>query len=213
LQFSEVNGRNAFRKRIAKMNDTALISRTFSTAGRMFALLFLLTLPGHALASQFENLDGLDSLVAMTVGANQGQPGGPLAPIDRRLRLKPCPSTPKVEGPVFGAAVVSCAEVGWRIRVPLSGVAPAANSDRVPLFATAQTHGSMAQQSARAEKVVKKGDPVELIAAGDAFSISRLMIADEDGAVGDMIRVREDSKSNPVSARVERAGRVRAPTI
>ncbi|MBO9580519.1 MAG: flagella basal body P-ring formation protein FlgA, partial [Sphingobium sp.] len=64
-----------------------------------------------------------------------------------------------------------------------------------------------------AEKVVKKGDPVELIAGSDVFSVSRLMIADQDGAVGDLISVRLDPKSPPVSARVERAGRVRAPTI
>ena len=39
-----------------------------------------------ALAQQkFENLDRLDGLVAMTVGANLGEPGGPIAPIDRRL--------------------------------------------------------------------------------------------------------------------------------
>jgi flagella basal body P-ring formation protein FlgA len=64
-----------------------------------------------------------------------------------------------------------------------------------------------------AEAVVKKGDPVELIAGNDLFSVSRMMVADEDGEVGQYISVREDRKSTPVSARVERAGVVRAPTI
>ena len=59
-----------------------------------------------ALAQQtFENLDRIDSLVAMTVGADMGEPGGPAAPVDRRLRLAACPTTPTVEGPVFGAAM------------------------------------------------------------------------------------------------------------
>jgi flagella basal body P-ring formation protein FlgA len=170
-----------------------------------FALLF-----GTPASAQqgFESLDKLDSLVTITVGANIGEQGGPVAPIDRRLRLKPCATTPKVEGPVFGAAIVSCPDAGWRIRVPLN-LAPAANS--APTMTAAAR--AAAQQPAAAEKVIKKGDPVELIAGSDVFSVSRLMVADQDGAVGDLISVRQDSKSAPVSARVERAGRVRAPTI
>src|SRR5262245_42590128 len=72
-------------------------------------------------AQRFENLDRIDSIVAMTVGANIGEPGGPAAPVDRRLRLAACPSVPSVEGPVFGAAIVKCDALGWRIRVPLVG--------------------------------------------------------------------------------------------
>ncbi|HEY1125000.1 MAG TPA: flagella basal body P-ring formation protein FlgA [Sphingobium sp.] len=186
------------------MLNNRLISRLF------FALAVLLGTP--AVAQQgFESLDKLDSLVAITVGANIGEPGGPVAPIDRRLRLKPCGQTPKVEGPVFSAAIVSCADAGWRLRVPLNltpaqGTAPVATAG-MPRMAAAPA----AVQSA--EKVIKKGDPVELVAGSEVFSVSRLMVADEDGAVGDMIRVRQDTKSPPVSARVEKAGRVRAPTI
>ena len=199
---------------IVTMDHNRLISGFFRRAAQLLAVLGMAGVSAHAAAADFENLDRLDSLVAMTVGANIGEPGGPMAAVDRRLRLKPCPSTPKVEGPVFSAAIVSCAETGWRIRVPLAA-APAA--DRVPMFAGANTPASRVPMAsarpAQAEKVVKKGDPVELIAGSDVFSVSRLMIADEDGAIGDMIRVREDAKAPPVSARVERAGRVRAPTI
>lgn len=192
------------------MTRKTLISSLFRSLLHGLAWLGLLAAPAYAAGAEFENLDRLDSLVAMTVGANLGEPGGPVAPIDRRLRLKPCPAMPKVEGPVFGAAIVSCAETGWRVRVPLS----AAPADRAPLFAAAPGARAGAQRSAPvAETVVKKGDPVELVAGSDVFSVSRLMVADEDGAVGDMIRVREGPKSAPVSARVERAGRVRAPTI
>ena len=89
-----------------------------------------------ALAQQkFENLDRIDSLVAMTVGANMGEPGGPLAPVDRRLRLAACPTTLSVEGPIFGAAMVKCDALGWRIRVPL--VAGAANSPAMRAAAAA----------------------------------------------------------------------------
>ncbi len=191
------------------MTRKILISSLFRRLLEGLALLGLLAVPAHAAGGDFENLDRLDGLVAMTVGANIGEPGGPVAPIDRRLRLKPCPAIPKVEGPVFGAAIVSCAETGWRVRVPLA----AAPADRAPLFAGTTSARAGAPRAAPAETVVKKGDPVELVAGSDAFSVSRLMIADEDGAVGQMIRVREDNKSTPISARVERAGRVRAPTI
>lgn len=161
-----------------------------------------------ALAQQkFENLDRIDSLVAMTVGANLGQPGGPAAPVDRRLRLVPCPQTPSVEGPVFGAAVVRCDAVGWRIRVPLiAGGAAAMAATPAPT-----AYGRMAPQPVSREAVVKRGDPVQLQAGNSYFSVSRMMVADEDGALGEMIRVREDKKSAPVIAQVVDMGIVRVP--
>lgn len=200
-------------ERNAMMDLNRLISRLLRGPIQLGAIVGLLSLPTLANAQQgFESLDKLDQLVAITVGADLGQPGGPAAPLDRRLRLKPCPTTPKVEGPVFGAAIVSCAETGWRLRVPLIA---AQTPDRVPMMAGAsgRVASTQTQQAPVAEKVVKKGDPVELIAGSDVFSVSRLMIADQDGAVGDMISVRQDAKSAPISARIERAGRVRAPTI
>ena len=158
-----------------------------------------------ALAQQkFENLDRIDSLVAMTVGANMGEPGGPLAPVDRRLRLAACPTTPSVEGPIFGAAMVKCDALGWRIRVPLVAGAAAAPSGPVGRYAPA------ARPVAK-ESVVKRGDPVQLMAGNASFSVSRMMIADEDGAIGETIRVREDKKSSPVLAQIVDMGVVRIP--
>ena len=84
------------------------------------AITSLAFLAAPAQAQQFENLDRLDSIVAMTVGANIGEPGGAAAPVDRRLKLAVCPDVPQVSGPVFGAAMVECKSVGWRIRVPLT---------------------------------------------------------------------------------------------
>ena len=157
-----------------------------------------------ALAQQkFENLDRIDGLVAMTVGAGIGEPGGPMAPVDRRLRLAACPSLPSVEGPVFGAAIVKCDALGWRVRVPLSGGGGAATTPAV-------RYGAAARPVQR-EMVVKRGDPVQLIAGNASFSVTRVMVADEDGAVGDTIRVREDRKSAPVLAQVVEMGSVRIP--
>ncbi|HEX7876970.1 MAG TPA: flagella basal body P-ring formation protein FlgA [Sphingobium sp.] len=169
-------------------------------------ILLLLSAAGAqpALAQQkFENLDRIDGLVAMTVGANIGEPGGPVAPVDRRLRLAACPATPSVEGPTFGAAIVKCDALGWRIRVPLAGAGVAA-------AAPAARYGAPARAAQR-EVVVKRGDPVQLMAGNASFSVSRMMIADEDGAVGDTIRVREDKKAAPVLAQVVEMGTVRIP--
>lgn len=147
--------------------------------------------PAHAQTQRFEDINGLEALVVGRLGASVGQPGGPAAPVDRRLKLAACPGTPVIEGPVLGAAVVRCEALGWRIRVPLraTNMAPAAP----------------------AAMLVRKGDPVEMVASGLAFSVSTQMIADEDGAKGDMIRVRADRKSAPVVARIVDAGIVSAP--
>lgn len=161
------------------------------------AITSLAFLAAPAQAQQFENLDRLDSIVAMTVGANIGEPGGAAAPVDRRLKLAVCPDVPQVSGPVFGAAMVECKSVGWRIRVPLTP-GDGASYGR-PIVAQAKA------------PIVKRGDPVQLMAGGASFTVSKLMIADEDGAVGDMIRVREDRRSDPVLAQVVEMGIVRIP--
>jgi flagella basal body P-ring formation protein FlgA len=188
-----------------------MTDRTLPPARAMFAAFLMLiagfmtgiVAPGGANAQQgFENLDRLDSLVAMSVGANRGEPGGPIAPIDRRLRLASCPQTPVVEAPQMNAATISCASIGWRIRVPLVAGQQAA---KAPV--------SSAFVAPAASTVVKKGDPVQLVAGNEDFSISRMMIAEEDGAVGALIRVRQDAKATPVMARVESLGIVRIPGI
>lgn len=191
-----------------------MTDRTLPPARAIFAAFLMLfagfmagiVAPARADAQQnFENLDRLDSLVAMSVGANRGEPGGPVAPIDRRLRLAACPQAPVVEASQPSFATISCSSIGWRIRVPLSPAQQAVHSANLPV--------SRAIAAPSQAVVVKKGDPVQLIAGTDEFSISRLMIADEDGAVGAMIRVRQDSKATPVLARVEALGVVRIPVI
>jgi flagella basal body P-ring formation protein FlgA len=194
--------------------------KTISSFGRQavrsilsHVLLAALVLGANAALAQaptpqkFENLDRIDGLVAMTVGANLGQPGGPIAPVDRRLHLAACPQTPSIDGPVFGAAIVKCDALGWRIRVPLAaGGAASATVQSMPPVAR-----KLAGAAVSRDIVVKRGDPVQLQAGGAAFSISRMMIADEDGAPGQMIRVREDKKSTPVIAQVMELGVVRIP--
>src|SRR3546814_17824941 len=88
---------------------------------KAFLTLFTLgiTASGTAQTQRFEDINGLEAMVVAKFGAAIGQPGGPAAPIDRRLKLAACPDTPSVEGPVMGAAVIRCAPVVGRIRFPL----------------------------------------------------------------------------------------------
>jgi len=61
--------------------------------------------------------------------------------------------------------------------------------------------------------MVKKGDPVILVAGDATFTVTRNMVADEDGAVGELIQVRADKNSPPVTGRVEADGIIRIPAI
>ncbi|MEO9468430.1 flagella basal body P-ring formation protein FlgA [Parasphingorhabdus sp.] len=144
-------------------------------------------------AAEFQNIVQLDKIVADTIGADIGEPGGARSPIDRRLRLGNCPAAPTVEGPVFGAAIVRCASLGWRIRVPLVGE-------------TAAINGGSA--TSKREMLIRRGQNVTLVYKGAGFSLSRQMIADENGAIGEMIAVRRDRRSPRILAEVSGNGQV-----
>ncbi len=174
-----------------------------------------------ASAQAFQNLDQIDRLLATTIGAEIGQPGGAAAPVDRRMHLAACPNIPSIEGPVFGAAIVRCDKLGWRIRVPLKIAAQAPAPGPAPVAYGQPPYGQAAYGRAPQPQyqpqtrtlLIRKGDPVQLVAGNASFSVIRQMIADEDGAVGDMIRVRGDKASAAVSGRVEPDGIVRVPWI
>jgi len=147
-----------------------------------------------AAAPAFQDLATLDRVVAIALGADIGQPGGAVAPIDRRLKLAACPAAPVVEPGIAGSVSVRCAPLGWRVRVVTGGGSVAAAS---PGFS--RVH---------AAPVVRRGDPVQMTVETDEFAISVEAIADQDGAPGDRIRVRTDDKGGPRMAQVVDAGRV-----
>lgn len=153
-----------------------------------------------ASASDFQDLDALDVAVAASMGAEIGQPGGARAPVDRRLKLKTCPELPTVSGPVLGAAVVRCQSIGWSIRVPLN------------LEGRAQRTGSATPSVREARDAVTRGQAVRLTVEGSGYSLSRTMIADRSGRIGDMISVRADRRAKPILARVTGVGEVTVPS-
>ena len=150
-----------------------------------------LALAAPAAAGTFEDLDRLEARVVAAVGAGIGEPGGPLKPIDRRLRLAACPAAPTVSMGMPATATVDCAPLGWRIHVPLTRV-------------------TIVEAAARAkpEPVIRKGDQVEVVAVGSTFTVSTVAIAQQDGAPGDRIRLRGEGKAAPFFAEVDAPGRV-----
>ena len=160
------------------------------------AMLSLVSAPVAA-ADGFQDTAGLDRLVQDITGAAIGEPGGARTAVDTRLRLAKCPVEPRVEGPLFGAAIVRCPELGWRIRVPL---------------VTAGQSPSRVAKPAKAEFLVRRGQNVLLVYKGAGFSLSKQMIADQNGAMGDMIAVRQDRRSPRILAKVTGNGQVILPT-
>lgn len=161
---------------------------------RPFILVGAMLLPcaAQAQTASFENINTLEARLVAALGADIGTPGGPAAAIDRRLKLARCPAPATIDPPALGAIAIRCEAIGWRIRVPLQRVANA-------------------PMAAKADPVVRKGDPVELAVETASFSVSTNTIAQEDGAVGDRIRVRSDPKAPVMIGEVVDGGRVRLP--
>lgn len=149
--------------------------------------------PAPASAPAFEALDTLEARIVATLGAGIGEPGGPLRPLDRRLRLAACPSPPQLAVPTPASAVVQCVSQGWRIYVPL-----------------VRTAGGPAAAAGPTEReiVVRRGDQVDVVRSGANFSVSIRALAQQDGAVGDRIRVRIEGRSAPITAEVAAEGRL-----
>lgn len=155
-----------------------------------------------ASAQTFHSIDAIEVQVAATLGAAIGEPGGAARPIDRRLRLQQCPAPIIVEPVNLGAVTVRCQAIGWRIRVPVIQEASASTAAAPTLAAPAR------QRAARAELVVRRGDPVALVVVTGGFTVSRQAIAEQDGAPGDRIRVRTEPRAAPIVGQVLPDGRV-----
>ena len=65
--------------------------------------------------------------------------------------------------------------------------------------------------AAKADPIIRKGDQVELTASSASFTVSTIAVAEQDGAPGDRIRVRPDTKKGAVIGIVTEDGRVSLP--
>ncbi|WP_288418191.1 flagella basal body P-ring formation protein FlgA [uncultured Novosphingobium sp.] len=148
-----------------------------------------------AASTGYADLAAIDREVAGFTGAEIGQSGGAMTPVDRRLRLAPCasPLTLSWRTQNHESVIVQCGDPGsWRLFVPIKrdlqgpGGAPAIN----------------------------RGDGISIAVNGDGFSVAQPGEAMESGAVGSWIRVRPiNAKPNaePMRAQVVRPGLVSLP--
>jgi flagella basal body P-ring formation protein FlgA len=153
-----------------------------------------------AAAQSFQSIDAIEEQVVAVLGTPIGQPGGPARPIDRRLKLSACPAPIIVEPIALGAVTVRCQQIGWRLRVP---VLQAAGEIQVTNAAN-----SAPTRTARAEPIIRRGDPVALVVTTGSFTVSRQAVAEQDGAPGDRIRVRTEPRKPPIIGQVMPDGRV-----
>lgn len=160
------------------------------------AALAALAAPVAAAAQPFADLAGIDRAVAVFTGAQIGEAGGALQPVDRRLRLAACRSDLALSwrGARRDSVVVQCPDAGgWRIFVAVGG-APGAGL---------------------AAPVIARGDAVTIAVSGQGFSVSQPGEALEAGAVGAWIKVRTvqagRSQGDAMRAQVIRPGLVGVP--
>ncbi|NIJ31975.1 flagella basal body P-ring formation protein FlgA [Sphingomonas oligoaromativorans] len=176
-----------------------------------FFLLLGASAAAHAAtdASGFEDLDKLEGRLVGALDVEVGKPGGPLTHLDRRLKLKPCPVPATIDPPALGAVALRCEPLGWRIRVPLmkapGQTATAAGGAVMPVAARAMP--------ALGPAVIKRGDPVELAATDNGFTVTTEAVAQEDGRVGGRIRVKPVDKGAIVVGEVVDTGRVRVTSF
>jgi flagellar basal body P-ring formation protein FlgA len=127
----------------------------------------------------FEDLELLDDRVL--------QVAPQATAIDKRLKLAECPDDPIIAPPVGGSVTVRCPALGWRLRVPIAMPAVAAVTG---------------------EMVIRKGEMVECVSGGPGFAVSTMMLALDDAAAGQSVRVKSPTSSIVVTAMAKARGLV-----
>ena len=59
--------------------------------------------------------------------------------------------------------------------------------------------------------IVRRGEPVSLVVMAAGFTVTRAAVADQDGAVGDTIRIRTERGQQPIVGQVMADGRILLP--
>jgi flagella basal body P-ring formation protein FlgA len=157
----------------------------------MFSLLLLAASAGAT------DLALLDRAAEIFAGARRGEPGGPIAPIDPRLRLAGCGSSPEFTWRTDqrDAIVIRCPDHnGWRIFVGVKS-----------------TPAAVQPVAVKAEPVIRRGDPIQLVASQVGFSVSADGTAMSDAAAGARLQVKVEGAKAPVQAIALETGKATLP--
>ena len=171
-------------------------------------ILLAITLPAPAMAAAgFQSTAALDRAVAGFTTHGVGEEGGARMPVDPRLKLASCPMVAlSWRTPAQDAVVVACSGPDWRIFVPVKRSAPIAGVATAPAPAVGR-----AVPAARAEPVIRRGDPVVIEAGSPGFSIAREGIAMAGAVPGARFLVRVADAKAPVQALAVEPGRATLP--
>lgn len=141
--------------------------------------------PSNGFASAFQSLEAIDARAADVAG-------GPVRPVDRRLKLAACPSTLQADPLSMGAVIVRCVPLGWRIRVLMDGASASTSTSTI---------------------IIKRGDPVTVNFVAPGFSVTTSGTAESEARAGERVRVRVEQKATPVMGEAINASSVRVVAV
>jgi len=171
---------------------------------RTIVILAAIAAATPAVAQSFQSTILLDKAVAGFTGRGIGEDGGARTAIDNRLKLAACPMvTMNWRTPAHDSVVVACPDPEWRIFVPIRLAAPAI----VPASPLAPTP----PPPAKAEIVIKRGDPVSVSAGSEGFAVTRDGTAVNDAAAGQRLLVKVQDGKPPIQAIAVEPGKAMIP--
>jgi flagella basal body P-ring formation protein FlgA len=157
-----------------------------------------------AAAQNFQSTTLIDKAVAGFTGHATGETGGARTPVDTRLKLATCAMVSlNWRTETHDSVVVTCPDPQWRIFVPIS------MATTVPAPATPIT--VISAPMAKAEIVIKRGDPVSVVAGDGGFSVTRDGIATTDAAAGARVLIRVQDGKAPIQAIAVEPGKAMIP--
>ncbi len=169
-----------------------------------YSLFAALLIASPAAAQTYQSTAQLDEAVVQFTGASIGRDGGAQMPVDPRLKLAKCAM------PQFGwlsdrqdAVVISCMGPAWKVYVPVRRMTRAVPERAAPT--------PVAAAPAKAEPVIRRGDPIMVEAGAPGFSITRDGVAMGDAPVGGRLMVKVDPAKPPIQAVALESGRAALP--
>jgi flagella basal body P-ring formation protein FlgA len=171
---------------------------------RTLSFLALALAASPAAAQNFQSTTLIDKAVAGFSGHAIGETGGARTAVDARLKLAVCPMVSlNWRTDSHDSVVVTCPDPQWRIFVPMlmPASAPAPATSTAPAAAPA----------AKAPIIIKRGDPVTVVAGENGFSVTRDGVATTDAAAGARVLIRVQDGKPPIQAIAVEPGKAVIP--
>jgi flagella basal body P-ring formation protein FlgA len=172
---------------------------------RTLSFIALTLAASPAAAQNFQSTGLIDKAVAGFTGHAIGESGGARTAVDTRLKLAACPMVSlNWRTDSHDSVVVTCTDPQWRIFVPVMMPARLAT-----VTGPATTAAPVA--AAKAVIVIKRGDPVTVVAGDGAFTVTRDGIATTDAAAGARVLIRVQDGKPPIQAIAVEPGKAVIP--